>query len=74
MGYTFDSKIPESEKVSSGVVLDFNKSNEVVDMEMRDLSIRSASLTFAPCNSRWPGLCDGTPVCTCYGQTGDAAA
>ncbi len=39
-----DSPIAESEEVSPGVVLDYNGSNEVVGIEMRDLSKRSSDL------------------------------
>ncbi|MCY4109386.1 MAG: DUF2283 domain-containing protein [Chloroflexi bacterium] len=36
-----DSPIVESEEVSPGVVLDYNASNEVVGVEMLDLSKRT---------------------------------
>ena len=36
-----DSKIIESEEVSPGVVLDFNGQNQVVGIEMLDLSKRA---------------------------------
>ncbi|MDP9291387.1 MAG: DUF2283 domain-containing protein [Verrucomicrobiota bacterium] len=39
-----DSKIIESEEVSPGVVLDFNESNQVVGIEMLNLSRRSPKL------------------------------
>ena len=39
-----DSKIVGSEEVSSGVVLDFNESNEVVGVEILNLSRRSPKL------------------------------
>ena len=39
-----DSLIVESEEVSPGVVLDFNKRNEVVGVEMMNLSERSSNL------------------------------
>ncbi len=42
-----DSAIVESEEVSSGVVLDYNESNEVVGVEMLHLSKRSASLNLS---------------------------
>ena len=41
-----DSKIIESEEVSPGVVLDFNKRNQVVGIEMLNLSQRSPKLDF----------------------------
>jgi len=41
-----DSKIIESEKVSPGVVLDFNEQNQVVGIEMLHLSRRSPQLNF----------------------------
>ncbi len=39
-----DSKIVESEEVSPGVVLDFNEANQVVGIEMLNLSTRSSGL------------------------------
>lgn len=39
-----DSEIVESQEVAPGVVLDFNRSNEVVGIEMHHLSSRSPSL------------------------------
>ena len=39
-----DSKIVESEEVSPGVVLDFNEAQQVVGIEMLNLSQRSAGL------------------------------
>ena len=36
-----DSKIIESEEVSPGVILDFNENDEVVGIEMLDLSKRT---------------------------------
>ena len=39
-----DSPIVESEEVSPGGVLDYNESNEVVGIEMLNLSTRSPSL------------------------------
>ncbi len=42
-----DSLIVESEEVSPGVVLDFNKRNEVVGVEMLNLSERSSNLDLA---------------------------
>lgn len=39
-----DSVIVESEEVSSGVVLDFNQSRQVVGVEILHLSKRSARL------------------------------
>lgn len=39
-----DSRIVESEEVSPGVVLDFNESNQVVGIEMLDLSKRTPNL------------------------------
>ena len=39
-----DSQIMESEEVSPGVVLDFNASNEVVGVEILNLSKRTPSL------------------------------
>jgi uncharacterized protein YuzE len=39
-----DSKIIESEEVSPGVVLDFNERNQVVGIEMLNLSQRSPKL------------------------------
>ena len=41
-----DSKIIESEEVSPGVVLDFNERNQVVGIEMPNLSKRSPKLDF----------------------------
>ena len=38
-----DSAIVESEEVSPGVVLDYNKTNEVVGVEMLYLSKRSSN-------------------------------
>ena len=42
-----DSPIVESEEVSPGVVLDYNESNEVVGVEMLNLSKRSSSLNLS---------------------------
>ena len=39
-----DSKIIESEEVSPGVVLDFNERNQVVGIEMLNLSQRTPNL------------------------------
>ncbi len=39
-----DSKIVESEEVSSGVVLDYNEQNQVVGIEILNLSKRSPKL------------------------------
>ena len=39
-----DSKIVESEEVSPGVVLDFNERNQVVGIEMLNLSQRTPNL------------------------------
>ncbi|HUW59916.1 MAG TPA: DUF2283 domain-containing protein [Candidatus Bathyarchaeia archaeon] len=39
-----DSKIIESEEVSPGVVLDFNERNQVVGIEMLNLSKRTPNL------------------------------
>ena len=39
-----DSSIIESQEVSPGVVLDFNKDNQVVDIEMLNLSQRTSQL------------------------------
>ena len=39
-----DSKIVESEEVSPGVVLDFNERNQVVGIEMLNLSKRAPNL------------------------------
>ena len=39
-----DSKIVESEEVSPGVVLDFNERNQVVGIEMLNLSKRTPNL------------------------------
>jgi len=41
-----DSKIIESEEVSPGVVLDFNEHNQVVGIEMLNLSKRTPKLDF----------------------------
>ena len=42
-----DSSIVESEEVSPGIVLDYNESNEVVGVEMRQLSRRSPDLNLS---------------------------
>ena len=42
-----DSPIVESEEVSPGVVLDYNASNEVVGVEMLQLSKRSSTLNLS---------------------------
>ncbi len=42
-----DSQIVESEEVSPGVVLDFNEANEVVGVEMLNLSKRSSRLNLS---------------------------
>ena len=39
-----DSRIVESEEVSPGVLLDYNESNQVVGVEMLQLSKRSPNL------------------------------
>ena len=39
-----DSKIVDSEEVSPGVVLDFNEQNQVVGMELLNLSKRAPQL------------------------------
>ena len=41
-----DSKIIESEEVSPGVVLDYNEHNQVVGIEMLQLSRRSPQFNF----------------------------
>lgn len=42
-----DSSIVESEEVSPGIVLDYNESNEVVGVEMRQLSRCSPDLNLS---------------------------
>jgi uncharacterized protein YuzE len=42
-----DSAIVESEEVSPGVVLDYNETNEVVGVEMLNLSKRSSNLNLS---------------------------
>ena len=42
-----DSAIVESEEVSPGVVLDYNESNEVVGVELLQLSKRSTNLNLS---------------------------
>ncbi len=42
-----DSPIVESEEVSPGLVLDYNESNEVVGIEVLNLSKRSSSLNLS---------------------------
>ena len=42
-----DSKIVESEEVSPGVVLDFNERNQVVGIEMLNLSKRAPNLDWS---------------------------
>jgi len=42
-----DSPIVESEEVSPGVMLDYNESNQVVGVEMLNLSTRSSSLNLS---------------------------
>lgn len=42
-----DSPIVESEEVSPGVVLDYNASNEVVGVEMLNLSKRTPNLNLS---------------------------
>jgi len=42
-----DSAIIESEEVSPGVVLDYNESNEVVGVELLQLSKRSTNLNLS---------------------------
>ena len=42
-----DAPIVESEEVSPGVVLDYNESNEVVGVEMLNLSKRSSGLNLS---------------------------
>ena len=39
-----DSKIVESEEVAPGVILDYNENNEVVGVEMLNLSKRTPNL------------------------------
>ena len=39
-----DSRVMDSEEVSSGVVLDYNEANEVVGVEMQNLSKRSSKI------------------------------
>lgn len=39
-----DSKIVESDEVSSGIILDYNEHNEVVGIEILHLSKRTAEL------------------------------
>lgn len=41
-----DSKIVESEEVSPGVILDYNEKQQVVGLEMLNLSARSPHLNF----------------------------
>ena len=45
------SAIVESEEVSTGGVLDYNESNEVVGVEMIYLSKRSSNLNLSPLES-----------------------
>ena len=42
-----DSPIVESEEVSPGVMLDYSESNQVVGVEMLNLSTRSSSLNLS---------------------------
>lgn len=42
-----DSSIVESEEVSPGVMLDYNESNEVVGVEILNLSKRSSGLNLS---------------------------
>ncbi|MCY3713521.1 MAG: DUF2283 domain-containing protein [Gemmatimonadetes bacterium] len=42
-----NSNIVETEEVSPGVVLDYNESNEVVGVELLQLSKRSTNLNFS---------------------------
>lgn len=42
-----DSPIVESEEVSPGVVLDYNEANEVVGVELLQLSKRSSTLNLS---------------------------
>ena len=42
-----DSAIVESEEVAPGVVLDYNEANQVVGIEMLDLSKRSPNLNLS---------------------------
>ncbi len=42
-----DSSVVESEEVSPGVVLDYNESNEVVGVEILNLSKRSSGLNLS---------------------------
>ncbi len=42
-----DSKIVESEEVSPGVVLDYNEANELVGVEMLNLSKRSSNIKWS---------------------------
>jgi len=41
-----DSKIIESEEVTPGVIIDFNDNNQVVSVEILNLSKRSSSVNF----------------------------
>ncbi|NLV67152.1 MAG: DUF2283 domain-containing protein [Spirochaetes bacterium] len=41
-----DSKIIESEEVTPGVIIDFNDNNQVVGVEILNLSKRSSSVNF----------------------------
>ena len=42
-----DSKIVESEEVSPGVVLDYNQANQLVGVEMLNLSKRSTDIKWS---------------------------
>ena len=42
-----DSPVVESQEVSPGVVLDYNEANEVVGVEMLNLSKRSSDLNLS---------------------------
>ena len=42
-----DSQIVESEEVSPGVVLDYNQANELVGVEMLNLSKRSSDIKWS---------------------------
>lgn len=42
-----DSEIIESEEVSPGVVLDYNQANELVGVEMLNLSKRSSNIKWS---------------------------
>jgi uncharacterized protein YuzE len=52
-----ESEIVESEEVHPGIILDFNKQNQVVAVEVLRVKSRIPLASLKKCNSRWHKQC-----------------